>query len=104
MYQLLSPLPWAANHGEARAVRRPVEFVHVHVRGRDLTEVAGSEVNESEALFEKGVLYLAGLRRLGNQRTGRACGVLGVEDSDGFAIGRPARRGKKTLDVGVPPR
>src|SRR5207302_1668449 len=61
---------------------------------------SGDQVKGSEALFEKSVLDLAGLGRFRNKRAGRSCGVFGREESDGLAIGRPARRSKEALSAG----
>src|SRR4029077_9440730 len=69
----------------------------VHVRRRDLAKASGGDVNESEALFEEGVLDLASFRGFGDERTGGARGVLSVKDGDRFAIGRPAGRREKAL-------
>src|SRR5437879_1656363 len=85
---------------ETPTVWRPIVFVDVHVGGRDLPEVAGRQVNESEALFEKGVFYFAGLGSFRYQWAGRACGVFGRKQGDGLAIGRPARRGQEALGAG----
>src|SRR2546427_7238623 len=38
-----------SDHRETRTVWRPIEFVDVHVGGRDLPEVAGRQVNESRS-------------------------------------------------------
>ena len=89
-----------SDHRETRTVWRPIVFVDVHVGGRDLPEVAGRQVNESEALFEKGVFYFAGLGSFRYQWAGRACGVFGRKQGDGLAIGRPARRGQEALGAG----
>ena len=88
------------DEGEAGAVGRPVEFVDVHVGGRDLAEFAGGEVDEGEALFEEGVLDFAGFGSFGDERAGGAGGVFGEEDGDGFAVGGPARGGEETFYVG----
>ena len=51
-------------------------------------------------MFEKDVFDLAGLGRFGDERARGACGILGKEDGDGLAVGRPPRRGEKTFHVG----
>jgi hypothetical protein len=65
-----------------------------------LAEVAGGEIDESEALFEIGVLDFAGGGSFGDERPGRARGVFSEEDGDGFAVWGPRRRGEETFYVG----
>ena len=85
---------------EPRPVGRPFELVDVQVGGRDLAEVAGGKVDESEALFEIGVLDFPGGGGFGDERPGRPRGVFGEEDGDGFSVGGPGRRSEKTFYAG----
>src|SRR5436853_581630 len=62
--------------------------------------VHASQVNQCEALFEKGVFSFASLGSFRYHGAGRACGVFGRKQGDGLAIGRPARRGQEALGAG----
>ena len=66
-----------------------------------MLEVNGIDTfyGESQALFGDGLLDLAGLHGLGGQRPGDARGVLGEEDRESPAVGRPTRCGDESLDA-----
>ena len=81
-------------------VRRPVIFVDIGVGGRDLAKLAGGDIDESEALFEEGVLNFAGFRSFGDQRSGGARGVFRKENGDGLAVRRKFWRSQKTFHIG----
>ena len=81
-------------------VRRPVIFVDIGVGGRDLAKLAGGDIDESEALFEEGVLDFAGFGSFGDERSGGARGIFRKENGDGFAVRRKFWRGQKAFHIG----
>ena len=81
---------------EVQIVGRPIEFVNVGVGGRDLAEFSGGDVDEGEALLEKGVFDFAGFGSLGDERAGGARRVFSEEDGDGFSVRRKLRSGERS--------
>jgi hypothetical protein len=68
---------------EVEAVGEPIVFVDVSVGGGELAELGGGDVDESEALLEKGVFDFAGFRSFGDERASGAGSIFGEKDGDG---------------------
>ncbi len=79
-------------HRESFAVGRPVVFVDVHVRGRNLLRLAAARFHHCEPLFKKYILDLARLRRFRHQRPGRSGRVLREKKRNERSVRRPSRR------------
>ncbi len=85
--------------GEILAVGRPVVFVNVEVGGRNLADAARCDVRDGKPLLVDALLDHAGVLRHGLERPGGARRVLGEQEGDGLAVGRPARVGEKPLEA-----
>ena len=85
---------------EATRVGRPVVLVDVHVGRRDLTGRAGHRVNDSESLLVNVLFYHARVGGRGLRRPRDSRSVLGEEEREASAVGRPVGRREVAVERG----
>lgn len=81
-----------------------LKCVDVIVRGRKLAYGTSSRIHRRQALFVVFGLHDPGIGQHGIERSGGAGQVLGEQDRDPFAIGRPMRFREQAGEVGQLPR
>src|ERR1700691_3530493 len=86
------------NH-QAFAVRRPIEFVNVHILWRNLPNARRIRVDQSEPLLEEFLGDNAFVRSLRHEWPGRACRVFGEKQRDRLPVGRPSWTGEEALQM-----
>ena len=86
---------------KALAVGRPVIFIDVHVRGRDLAQLAAWPRHTKARRCSVTASLITPVCAFSATSGPAARSAFSVnKKSDGFAVGRPARRGEKSFHAG----